>query len=78
MDVDASSCASDDDDTFMICAAAVGFAMFMVDDDEIEMGKRRHKFWTRKWFLARNDDEQVNTMYKLQQELLQVGICLFK
>lgn len=69
----------DDDDEDIIYAGALGFAMFFMNDEDEDdecmrkNSKRKHRFWTRTWCCARNDEEQANTMYKLQQELLEVG-----
>lgn len=73
--------ADEEDDMLMIYAGAVGFVMFFLEDDyegKTKKPKRKHRFWSRSWFCARNNAEQANTMYKLQQELLEVGLlCKF-
>lgn len=77
MDPEGLLLTTDMDDSLLLCAGAIGFAMFMMDDEDFWMlyqNKRQHRFWTRTWCQARDDEHQNNTMYKLQQELLQVSI----
>ena len=60
----------------VMCATAAAAAMCLLADEEDlvvnESLKRRHRFWTRSWTQEREEKEK-NTIYKLQQELLEVG-----
>lgn len=51
-------------------------SMFMMVEEEEVLGIycdiREHRFWTRKWEQDRDKRDECNTMYKFQQELLQV------
>lgn len=56
------------------------FFLFMMDEEDLYMmyqNRQQHRFWTRTWCQSRDDEEQTNTIYKLQQELLQVSITRF-
>lgn len=69
-----------DDDMVVLSAGAVGFFMFMADDEDfwrIYQNRRQHRFWTHTWCQSRDDYHQTNTVYKLQKELLQVSLKIF-
>lgn len=81
LDINWLSNRGDEDEELLLHAAAVGCMMYMMDEEDMYMlskKRRRHRFWTRTWFKARDDEHQINTMYKLQQELLQVSVSVIR
>lgn len=59
--------------------AVAAITAFVIDGEDVDnylqnkkQKKRRHRMWMRQWLRARNDSQQRNTVYKLQQELLEV------
>lgn len=69
----------DTDEEDMVVAAVVA-AVCVIDVQDVDAymqgkkkKKRTHKIWERPWLKSRNDAAQMNTVYKLQRELLQVS-----
>lgn len=63
----------------MMVVLAAGAAC-LIDAEDMDKwlkkkNKRQHRIWERPWLKSRNDPDQINTVYKLQQELLQVIFC---
>lgn len=66
-----------------VVIALAGLTAFLIDAEDVDYylrrklkKKRRHRFWQREWMKARNNPQQANTVYKLQQELLEVGLFI--
>lgn len=60
----------------IVCAGAAACELMLYDEDEFLLGKmkrRTHRFWTRKWQQERDDPNNMNTIHKLQLELLEVS-----
>lgn len=58
-----------------ITSLAASAVALMVDGDMdfLLKPKRRHRFWQRSWLKDREDETQINTIMKLQNQLLKVG-----
>lgn len=58
----------------------IAVGMFVMCEEEeaaaIICDIREHRFWTKKWTQERDERDVCNTMYKLQCELLQVGVTM--
>lgn len=60
----------------IVCAGAATCELMLYGEDECLVGmmaKRTHRFWTRKWQQERDDADNMNTIHKLQLELLEVS-----
>lgn len=60
---------SSSDEDFIPILATIIFG-----DDKVKKKKRTHKYWVRPWIAERHNKSENNTMFKLQLQLINVGI----